>query len=327
VIAEPAERRTLNAARGGDERAFVQLTGSHRAPLHRHCYRLLGSLHDADDAVQETMLRAWKGIGSFEPRAPLAAWLYRIATNVCLRAIEQRGRVRAGEHLDPYPDVLLETVVAPGHGPEAEVAEREWIGLAFVAAVQLLPARQRVALVLRDVLDLPARDVAELTGDSIAAVNSAAQRARATLAHERAAPTVARRHAPESAAAEELLMRRFQDAWAAADVDGLVALLADDCLLTMPPEPSRFDGRDAVGAFFATVPMGGRLDLLPLTATRANGQPALAAYADEAGDGVQHAYGVMVFAVDGDHIGGITGFAQRPELFERLGLPTRLPPL
>jgi RNA polymerase sigma-70 factor (ECF subfamily) len=326
VIVDATDRRILDAARSGDEHAFVQLTAPYRAPLHRHCYRLLGSLHDADDAMQETMLRAWKGIGGFEPRAPLRAWLYRITTNVCLRALEQRSPAAADAVLDPYPDALLEAVPAPGPEPDVEVAEQERVGLAFVAAAQLLPPRQRVALVLRDVLDWPARDVAELLGDSVASVNSATQRARATLAREQEEPTIARRHVPASAVAEQRVMREFQDVWAAADIDGLVALLADDCLLTMPPEPFRFEGREAVGGFFATVPLGGRLDLLPLVATRANGQPALAAYADEQGDGVRRAYGVMVFALAGERVAGITGFAQRPELFARLGLPVILQP-
>ena len=158
----------LSAARAGDERAFVELTSPSRDELHRHCYRLLGSTTDADDAMQETILRAWQAIGGFEPRAPLRAWLYRIATNVCLRQIERRPRLdgtAAIAHLEPYA-VAADRVASPEPGPDAIVEAREAIGLAYVAAMQLLPARQRVVLVLRDVLGWPSSEVAELLGDS-----------------------------------------------------------------------------------------------------------------------------------------------------------------
>src|SRR5207244_1771819 len=152
----------LVAAQRGDEQAFVQLTAPYRQPLHRHCYRILGSLHDADDALQETLLRAWHGIGRFEPRAALSAWLYRIATNVCLRMLERRTKVAGvaiDPHVEPYPDRLLDDLASPSPGPEETVEERERIGLAFVTAMQLLPAKQRVTVVLRDVLDWPAQEV------------------------------------------------------------------------------------------------------------------------------------------------------------------------
>jgi RNA polymerase sigma-70 factor (ECF subfamily) len=323
----PLERDLLAAAQAGEEQAFVRLTASHRVPLHRHCYRILGSLHDADDAVQETMLRAWRGIGRFEPRAQLGSWLYRIGTNVCLRMLEQRRRehpLSVDSHLEPYPDALLEAIPSPAPGPEEKVEEQEQIGLAFVTAMQLLPPKQRVAVVLRDVLGWPARDVADLLDDTVAAVNSALQRGRERLEREQRQGIYARTHAPASAAAEARVMRRFQDAWAAVDIDGIVALLADDALLTMPPEAARFEGRAAVAAFFASVPLGGRLDRVKLVTTRANRQPALAAYADEQAEGSFEAYGVMVFALNDDRITGITGFPRNPELFTRLGLPLSL---
>jgi RNA polymerase sigma-70 factor, ECF subfamily len=307
-----AEVQLVAAARGGDEQAFVKLTSPHRAALHRHCYRLLGSVHDADDALQETMLRAWRSMDRFEPRAPVGAWLYRIATNVSLRMIEQRPRYESGnvdEHLEPYPEQS---------GPDAIAETRESIGLAFVAAMQLLPPKQRATLVLRDVLDWPARDVASLFDDSVAAVNSALQRARERLAREREEGTLARRHAPASDRVEAELMRRFQDAWDAVDIDGIVALLAGDALMTMPPEAMRVEGAAAIGGFFGTVPLDGRLERIRLLSVRANGQPALAAYADG------EAYGLMIFAIDGEQIAGITGFPQREALFERHGLPTSL---
>jgi RNA polymerase sigma-70 factor, ECF subfamily len=325
--AAASDNSALVAAQAGDEQAFVRLTAPHRQPLHRHCYRILGSLHDADDALQETMLRAWRGIDHFQPRAPLRSWLYRIATNVCLRMLEQRARdpiAAVDSHLEPYPDVLLNDLASAAAGPEEMVEERERIGLAFVAAMQLLPPKQRVTVVLRDVLDWSAREVAELLDDTVPAVNSALQRGRDRLERERDERSLARAHAPANAAEEERVMRRFQEAWAAVDFDGIVSLLADDALLTMPPESLRFEGSTQIGAFFATVPLDGQLRKIKLAPTRANGQPALAAYADEHDDGEYEAYGVMVFAIRGDRIDGITGFARQPALFTRLGLPTLL---
>lgn len=310
-----------------DEAAFVRLTAPHRQALHRHCYRMLGSLHDADDAMQETMLRAWRAIARFEPRPSLAAWLYRIATNVCLRMIEQRSRRAAhevGRELQPYPDRLLEDLPTDDPGPVARAEEREAIGLAFVAALQFLPAKQRAVLLLRDVLGWSADEAAGALGDSTAAVNSALQRARERLRREQAAGTLARVHAPAGRSAEAELMRRFQEAWAAVDIEEMMALLAPDALLTMPPEGARIAGAKAIGAFFGTVPLDGRLDRISLVAARANGQPALAAYAEDPEDKLRRPYGVMVFACEGNHIAGITGFPQ-PVLFELFGLPAFVP--
>jgi RNA polymerase sigma-70 factor (ECF subfamily) len=303
----------LSAAAAGDERAFVELTSPLRRRLHTHCYRMLGSVHDADDAVQETMLRAWRGIARFEPRAELSSWLYRIATNVCLRMIEQRGPRNAASvdaFLQPYADQLLEPAT-----PDGEAERRESVGLAFVAAMQLLPARQRAALVLRDVLGWSARETAAALGISVAAANSALQRARERVERERREGTLARVHRPAGHDVEQEVMRRFVEAWDAVDLEGLTALLADDALMRMPPEPTRFDGAAAIGDFFATVPMDGRLDLIALVPVRSNGQPALAAYVED------EPYGIMVFAVEADRIAGITGFARCPELFPRFGLP------
>jgi RNA polymerase sigma-70 factor (ECF subfamily) len=303
-------------ASAGDEQAFVELTAPLRRRLHTHCYRMLGSVHDADDALQETMLRAWRGIGRVEPGSQLSSWLYRIATNVCLRMIEQRGRraaVAVDAFLQPYPDALLEP-----RAPETEVERREAIGLAFVAAVQLLPPRQRAVLVLRDVLGWTATETAELLGTSVAAANSALQRARDRVERERREGTLARPHRPAGERGEAELMRRFVEAWEAVDIEALTALLAGDALMTMPPEQMRVEGAAAIGAFFATVPLGGRLDLIRLLPARANGQPALGAYVEDA------PYGLMVFAHEGPRIGGITGFTGTPELFPLAGLPSEL---
>jgi RNA polymerase sigma-70 factor (ECF subfamily) len=320
VIAD--DRETLDAARRGDARAFERLFEPHRRALHVHCYRLLGSLHDADDALQDTALRAWRGLDRYEPRAPLRAWLYRIATNASLRAIERRGvapepldpaEAEVAAYLQPYPDRLLET----------HAEERESIGLAFVSVMQLLPARQRAVLILRDVLDWSAAEVADLLGDSVASVNSALQRARARLERERVAGRLAREHAPSSSEAEARVVRQFLAAWEAVDVDAIVALLADDAVMTMPPEPMRLTGTEAIGTFFRTVPAGGELEQIRLVPTRANGQPALAAYLQDV-SGAYQAYGIMVLALAGDEVGSITGFAGYPELFPELGLPPAL---
>jgi RNA polymerase sigma-70 factor, ECF subfamily len=314
--------KLLEAARGHDEQAFMRLLEPHRQALHVHCYRLLGSLHDADDALQETTLRAWRALDRYEARAPFRAWLYRIATNVCFRALEHRAtapelldplEAEIASYLQPYPDRLL----------EHEVEERESLGLAFVSVMQLLPPRQRAALVLRDVLDWPAREVADLLGDSVASVNSALQRARATVDREHAAGRLVREHRPASAAAESKVVQSFMAAWEAVDVDGIVDLLADDAVMTMPPEPFRIVGAAAIGVFFRTVPAEGALERIRLVPTRANGQPALAAYL--ANDDAFAAYGVMVLSLDGDTLASITGFTGDPELFPQLGLPTTLP--
>jgi RNA polymerase sigma-70 factor, ECF subfamily len=310
----------LDAVLPNDEESFVRLTAPHRHGLHRHCYRMLGSLDDADDAVQEAMLRAWRAIERFEPRASLGTWLYRIATNVCLRMLEQRARRGAhevGRELQPYPDRLLDELPAGDPGPAAQAEERETIGLAFVAALQFLPPKQRTVLLLRDVLGWSARETAETLGDTVAAADSALQRARERLRRERAAGTLARVHAPAQPSAEAELMHRFQEAWAAVNIEAMVGLLADDALLTMPPEGARIAGSRQIGGFFGTVPLDGRLDRIALVEGRANGQPALAAYADG------RPYGVMVFACEGDRIAGITGFPE-PALFERFGLPDAL---
>jgi RNA polymerase sigma-70 factor (TIGR02960 family) len=321
VHTSEGELALLAAARDGDEQAFERLLDPYRRPLHAHCYRLLGSLYDADDALQETLVRAWRGLGDVEWRGSLAPWLYRIATNASLRAIDRRKRTpdtldpataEIATYLQPYPDA-----------PDEAVVERESLGIAFVSLVQLLPARQRAVLVLRDVLGWSAREVAEALGDSVSSVNSALQRARERLERERSSGGLGREHAPASSEAEARVLARFLAAWEAVDVDAIVELLADDAVLTMPPEPLRFDGPEAIGGFFRTVPADGELDRIRLLPARASGQPALAAYFDE-GDGVFRAYGVMVFALAGEFVASITGFAGDPELPPRLGLPREL---
>jgi len=290
-----------------DGQAFALLVEPHRRALHLHCYRMLGSLHDADDALQETLLRAWKGSDRYEPRAKLSGWLHTIATNVCLTAIARRRsqpvEVEDLEHLQPYPDRLLDDLVT-----------RETVELAFITAIQLLPPKQRAALILRDVLGWSAKEVAEALGDSVGAVTSALQRARRGI--ERA-----REPLSPSEHEQRALVERFMAAWNAVDIDGLVALLTEDALMTMPPERMRVAGARAIGDFFATVPQQGRLDELLLLQTAANRQHALAAYA-RGGDGTHRAYGLMVLQID-RQISTIFGFPD-PWLFEQCGLPREL---
>src|SRR3954454_24072105 len=273
-----------------DERSFALVVEPHRRALHLHCYRMLGSLHDADDALQETMLRAWKGSDRYEPRARLSGWPHTIATNVCLTAIERTRThplelVEGLDHLQPYPDRLLDDVVG-----------RETVELAFIAAIQLLPPKQRAVLILRDVLDWSAKEVAHALDDSVGAVTSALQRARKSV-QETGRGDVRR------AERERALVERFMEAWDAVDIDALVALLTKDAVMAMPPERMRIAGAPAIGAFFATVPQQGRLDQFRLVPTAANRQPALAAYA-LAADGKHYPYGLMVLSVEGNLVAG-----------------------
>ena len=291
-----------------DEQAFALLIEPHRRALHLHCYRMLGSLHDADDALQDTMLRAWKGSDRYEPRAQLGTWLHKIATNVCLTALARRRSqptlVEDLEHLQPYPDRLLDDFV-----------QRETVELAFITAIQLLPPKPRAVLILRDVLGWSAKEVAEALEASVGSVTSALQRARESLEQ-------AHRHPATSGRQERALVQHFMVAWDAVDIEALVALLTEDAVMTMPPERMRIAGGPAIGDFFATVPQQGRLDEIRLLPTAANRQPALAAYA--AADGAKHRpYGLMVLEIDGDRVSGIVGFPD-PWLFEQCGLPAEL---
>jgi RNA polymerase sigma-70 factor (TIGR02960 family) len=278
----------LTAARGGDTEAFRALLAPHVPAIQVHCYRMLGSFHDAEEATQDTLLRHW---------------LYRIATTTCLKARESRTRqpvtVAEVTDLQPYPDRLLDQLPA-GDDPAAEVERRESVSLAFVTALQLLPATQSAVLILREVLGWSAAEVADLLDTTVAAVNSALQRARATI---RAAATPAR-PLPER---EREIVAGFVHAWHRRDIDGLAALLREDVIMRMPPEAIDLYGRAAVVGFFATVPAQGRLETIRLEGTRANGQPALAAYAT-GDDGRPVPYGLMVFTLAADGVTQITGF-------------------
>jgi RNA polymerase sigma-70 factor (ECF subfamily) len=311
----------LAAARGGDGDAFRALVAPHLRALHVHSYRMLGSYDDAEEAVQEALLRAWKSLRGYEERAPLRHWLYRITTTTCLKMINRRARDPLANAVDvtwlqPYPDALLDRFTDPGTDPAAIADSRESVALAFVAALQLLPATQRAVLILRDVLTWPAQQVADLLDTTVAAVNSALQRARATLADTHAAATPVQPHSER----ERRVVDAFVRAWHDCDIPALAALLREDVTLAMPPQALLFVGRYAVAEFFATVPAEGRLDLIQLVQIRANGHPAVAAYLPDGTTGDCRGYGIMVITVVGDQVASITGFPD-PALFPVFDLP------
>src|SRR3954451_10870247 len=328
----------LNRAREGDETAFQELVSPYRRELQLHCYRILGSLQDAEDQVQETLLAAWRGLGSFEERASLRSWLYRIATNRCLNALRDRTRrpqevpamveppepSRMAEPiwLEPYPDSLLEGVSDAALGPDARYEKREALGIAFMAALQMLPPRQRAALVLRDVLGFRAAEVAEILDSSEPSVKSALQRARATL--DERVPPGGRDRAPAPRSPRELeLVGRFAEAVERGDTEGVVSLLTDDAWLTMPPEPYEYQGGEAIARFLhdRAVRRGAPLQLVP---TRANGQPAFGCYLPDAHAPIARAYGIMVLTLGEDRIAAITWFGER-SLVSHFGLPRTRP--
>jgi RNA polymerase sigma-70 factor (TIGR02960 family) len=325
-------------ARGGDGEAFRALTEPHRRELQVHCYRMLGSVQDAEDAVQDTLLAAWQGFGGFEGRASLRTWLYRIATNRCLDArraasrrpakewdvpgVEPPEATRLGEAvwLEPYPDALLEGATGMPPGPEARYEQAEAISLAFVTALQLLPPRQLAVLILRDVLGFHASEVADMLDSTTDSVTSALKRARASLQRRR--PTAADREPPPApgSPAEAAVVAKFARAWQSADLDALVALLTGDVFISMPPIPFEYQGRDAVARFSASLfGAGRRFDLVP---TRANGQPAFGAYL-RAPTGIRHGTGLYVLSLTGDRICAMTRFDN--SVLPWFGLPRSLP--
>ena len=293
------ERGLIAAAQAGDERAFRALVEPHRRVLEVHCYRMLGSLHDAEDVVQETLMRAWRTLERFERRASIDTWLYRIATNACLDELERRPR--RPEPVDPYPDERLEQAAAPIVDPAARYAMREGIELAFLTAIQKLPGRQRAILILRDVLGWTAPEVAELLDSTVAGANSALQRARTTIDAE--LPALSRTAASPS---DRRLLADYVTAWEGSDIDGLVALLRDDAVLRMPPQPSVL-GAAAIGEFFRGGPCSSGYGPVVCTPTRANGRPAVAMHRREEGD-VLEPHGVMVFELEDGEIVGLDAF-------------------
>ncbi|HZM84303.1 MAG TPA: RNA polymerase subunit sigma-70 [Candidatus Limnocylindrales bacterium] len=318
------EPTLLAAAKAGDRDAFVALLASHQRALHVHCYRMLGSLDDADDAMQEVQLLAWRGLGGFAGRAPLRHWLYRIATTTCLKVIRARPGIPVAAsdlfYLQPYPDRLLDQLTAADGDPVAMALQRDRVALAFITAVQRLPATQRAALLLRDVLTFTPAETADLLGTTVAAANSLLQRARTTMTGPHSHTGRAARSLDPT---DRQVVQRFVEAWHRRDIDALAGLLAQDAVLRMPPQRAEFAGRTSIIEFLATVPAGGRLDLIELVQIGANGQPALAAYLPDH-DGQCRGYGIMVLDIADSMITTITGFPD-PELFPKFGLPLRRP--
>jgi RNA polymerase sigma-70 factor (TIGR02960 family) len=330
----------IDRAQAGDEQAFQQLVEPYQRELQVHCYRMLGSAQDAEDAMQETLLAAWRGLSGFEQRSSLRTWLYRIATTRSLNALRSASRrpsmewsnrdvdppepTRLGEvpWLEPYPDVLLAELADNAPGPQARYEAREAISLAFVTALQVLPPRQRTALILRDVLDFSTSEAAQILQTSEQSVASAVKRARATLARE-LPPGQQEAPPPPHSPAEQRLVAQLTRAFEAADVDGIVALLTEDVWLTMPPLPLEYQGRDLTARFFTLVFQSRRRRQYRLVATRANGQPAFGLYVRDQHAPVLHANGLLVLTLAGDRVSAITRFD--PSVLARFGLPRSLP--
>ena len=326
-------------ARTGDGQAFARLTDPYRRELLAHCYRILGSVQDAEDAVQETLLAAWRGLDGFEERASLRTWLYRIATNRCLNALRSASRrpqmdassfdvplpkpTRAGDAvwLEPYPDVLLDRLADTTAGPEARYEAREAISLAFVTLVQLLPPRQRAVLLLRDVLGFHASEVADILRTSEASVAGVLKRARATLERESSRDATREPPPQPNSRVERQIVERLTRAYEANDLDGVIALLSEDVWLRMPPVPLEYQGRELAARFLAVAAFRpGRV--FRLVPTRANRQPAFGLYVAEPHTTVFHANGLLVLTLAGNQICELTRFDNN--VLPHFGLPRTL---
>jgi RNA polymerase sigma-70 factor (ECF subfamily) len=322
-------RDPLTAAREGDESAFASLVDPYRGELHAHCYRMLGSLHDAEDALQETLLRAWRGLSRFEGRSSLRSWLYTIATNTCLTHIERRpkrvlpvdygpaseGHVRPGTPvvetvwIEPYPDETLG--LQDGYaGPEARYEQREGVELALIAALQNLAANQRAVLILREVLGFSAKETAEMLDTTVASVNSALQRARAAV--EERVPDQSQQATLRALGDGQLreLVDRYVDAWERNDVEQFTSLLTEDATFTMPPLASWYQGRDGIGTWARHSPMSGDWRWRTVF-THANGQPALAFYSWDESAHAHVPFALNVLTLRGSEISDVTAFIVR----------------
>jgi RNA polymerase sigma-70 factor (ECF subfamily) len=333
-----SEIALLDRAREGDENAYRRLVEPRQAELHAHCYRMLGSVHDAEDALQEALLRAWRALPRFERRSSIRSWLYRIATNTCLDLIAKRPKrvlpIDYGPPSDPHggpgPPLVESVWVEPyPDAPDASYEQRESVELAFIAALQHLPARQRAVLILREVLGFSAKEVCESLETTVASVNSALQRARKTI--DEKLPDQSQQATLRTLGDEQVraIVERYMDAWERGDVDAVVALLAEDATIAMPPMASWYRGADVV-VFISDWAFSGRLyDMegdrrVRVLPARANGQPAIGTYAwnEEAGRFLPTVLQVLTF--DGARIADITGFVD-PSAFARFGLPESLP--
>jgi RNA polymerase sigma-70 factor (TIGR02960 family) len=312
----------MTGSAGEDEAAFATLSEHHRRELHVHCYRMLASFDEADDAVQETLLRAWRGRGSIEEGSMARAWLYRIATNVCLDMIRRNSRRVAAMHsfaevpwLQPYPDRLLDEIGPTEEEPDAVAVERETIELAFLAAMQVLPPRQRAALLLRDVFGWPARETASVLETSVAAANSAVQRARATM-KEHLPARRADWSAGKVSAQERALLERFIDAHERCDGAAVIAIATQDLRITMPPNPACHEGRESIAPLMQNAQ---RLGVWRLVPTQANRMPTAASYLRRPGDTRYRALKFDVLRIEDGRIAEITTFGA--EQFPAFGLP------
>ncbi len=334
---ELAKTDLMSRARAGDGEAFRALTEPHRRELQVHCYRMLGSFQDAEDALQDTMLAAWRGLDRFEGRASVRTWLYRIATNRCLDALRAEHRRPAKQWdvpgveppeptgfgeihwLEPYPDTLLDGAISVPLGPEARYGQSESISLAFVTALQILPPRQLAVLILRDVLGFHANEVADMLDTTVESVKSALKRARAGMRHRLPVTAAGAQPPAAGSSAENALAAKFVSAYESADIDALVALLTDDVFMSMPPIPLEYRGRNSVARFCALVfGSGRRFELVP---TRANGQPAFGVYlhTPTGSQGV----GLFVLTLAGGRISAMTRFEEN--VLPTFGLPLSLP--
>jgi RNA polymerase sigma-70 factor, ECF subfamily len=336
------ERELLEAARQGDKDAYGRLVGPYRAELDAHCYRMLGSAADAEDALQETLLRAWRALPRFEGRSSLRSWLYKIATNACLRAIERRPKrvlpidyapaadphdgpaepVTEAVWLEPYPDERLGLASALA-GPGARYEQREGVELAFTAALQHLPARQRAVLILRDVLGFSARETAEALDTTPVSVDSALQRAHKTV--DERLPRQSQQATLRSLGDQALsqVVQRYVTAWERNDVDAVVAMLAEDVRMAMPPLPTWYRGRDQVGMFLRGWPLAGR-NRWRLVPARANGQLAFGAYTWDQKTQTFMPNDIIVLTLRGTQIEEITAFLTS-DAFHRFNLPDAIP--
>jgi RNA polymerase sigma-70 factor, ECF subfamily len=345
AIDMPDPATHLSSAKRGDRDAFQRLAEPYTRELQLHCYRMLGSLQDAEDLVQETLLRAWRGLGGFEGRSSFRTWLYRIATNACLNALAGRARrvlpevqgppsdqppdrmLESGPAteipwLQPYPDTALEGIADPAPGPEARYEMHEAVQLAFVAAIQHLPPRQRAVLLLHDVLGWSAAEAARLLNASVASVNSGLQRARATL--EKRLPAGRPISQPVSDDQQRALLDRYLRAWEKADVDGFVALLKEDAVVSMPPWREWYRGREELRTFFAFAWRSGGPGPFRLFPTGANRQPSFAFYGHGRTGGDWRAHSINVLSVHDNSIVALTFFLDS-QLFVPFGLPLILP--
>ena len=332
--AEIAALDVTQRARAGDQEAFRELIEPHRSELRVHCYRILGSLQDAEDALQETLLAAWQGLPGFQGQSSLRSWLYRIATTRSLNLLRFRRRrhqwsppplpaalppashSRDVQWLEPYPDSLLAGIPDSAPGPEAQLDSREAVSLAFVAALQLLPPRQRAVHILRDVLGYHAHEVADMLGTTDESVNSALKRARATVQAQMPGRQDSDRPLPPRSVDERAFVDRFTAAFQSGDVEGVVALLTADVALAMPPAPLYWQGPGPALQFFTAVWQGSGRRLI---STRANGQPAFGMYAPVPESQALHARALLVLTVVGRGISAITAFDGG--LLSRFGLP------